>query len=123
MSEDRPPAGPPDPRDDSEPDEVLEYDLDEFDDEAADFTQSKGWRYALYVISALVLLALLLPAVLFACNTTGAVAAPAPTPTTSASSLLAPDFELEAAGGTTVRLYDLVEANEAVVIVFYRGFF
>lgn len=35
---------------------------------------------------------------------------------------LAPDFALSAADGTTVRLSQLDEAYDAVVVVFYRGF-
>jgi cytochrome oxidase Cu insertion factor (SCO1/SenC/PrrC family) len=37
--------------------------------------------------------------------------------------ILAPDFTLLSASGESVRLYDLLEQNQAVVIVFYRGFF
>ena len=123
MSQDRPPDGPSDTPGDPDGDEVLEYGLDDFDDDPADFTQSKGWRLAVYGVSAVVLLALLLPALLFACNSSGPAAAAAPPPPTSGLPATAPDFELEAAGGATVRLYDLFEANEAVVIVFYRGYF
>ena len=104
-------------------DEVLEYDLDDFDDEPSDFTQSQVWRWALYSVSAVVLLALLLPVLLFACNATGRAASAPPPPVAPAPPATAPDFELEAAGGSTVRLYDLIEANDAVVIVFYRGYF
>ena len=36
---------------------------------------------------------------------------------------IAPDFVLPAADGSTVRLHEVAAENEAVVLVFYRGFF
>ncbi len=86
-------------------------------------------------IFSLALVALL--AVLFAAGCNSGSAAPVAdaslfgtpvsvTPTVEASvpeSALAPDFTLASATGESVSLGDLLDGREAVVIVFYRGFF
>ncbi len=104
---------PPDERD---PEEDVGF------DDPGDFTHSRGWRWAVYSISALILLSLLLPALLFACNS-GSGGAPATGARAGADSPLAPDFRLPAAAGGDVRLYDVIDEHGTVVLVFYRGFF
>ena len=91
-------------------------------DGPGDFTRSRGWRWAVYSVSALILLSLLLPALLFACNS-GSGGAPATGARAGAGSSLAPDFRLPAAAGGDVRLYDVIDERGTVVLVFYRGFF
>jgi len=95
------------------------------DDEIAgprDFTRSQGWRWAVFAISALILLSLLLPALLFACNSSSPRAATT-NDSARADTSLAPDFQLPSANDGDVRLYDVIDEHGTVVLVFYRGFF
>ena len=50
------------------------------------------------------------------------VSAPSPVPTVSKAEA-APLFSLPASDGQTVELSQVLQANDAVVVVFYRGFF
>ncbi len=116
------------PPDDWEPD--AEFDDGDSGDLAGppDFMRSRGWRWAVYGVSTLVVLALLLPALLFACNSGSGAARPTGTNRQGGSAIapdrqLAPDFQLTSAAGASVRLYDVVDEHGSVVLVFYRGLF
>ena len=76
------------------------------------FFQSPWWRRVAIGFSALIVLSLLLP-LFVSCNGDPEPAVGSTTPK--------PDFELAAAQGGLVSLSDTLEANDAVVLVFYRG--
>ena len=82
------------------------------------FFQNPWWQRVAIGFSALIVLSLLFPVVALSCNGNSE-----PTPSQPAVGIPAPDFELAAAQGGLVSLSDTLEANEAVVIVFYRGNF
>lgn len=82
------------------------------------FFQSVWWQRVAIGFSALIVLSLLFPIVALSCNDESE-----PTPSQPVAGIPAPDFELAAAQGGLVSLSDTLEANEAVVIVFYRGHF
>lgn len=81
------------------------------------FFQNPWWQRIAIGFSALIVLSLLFPVVALSCNGNSD-----PGPELSAG-LPAPDFELAAAQGGLVSLSDTLDANEAVVLVFYRGNF
>ena len=80
------------------------------------FFQNPWWQRLAIGFSALIVLSLLFPVVALSCNGD-------PEPTQPAGNIPVPDFELAAAQGGLVSLSDTLEANEAVVVVFYRGNF
>ena len=89
------------------------------DDRRPPLTERRWWPWALggnatFIVAGFAL-PLLLP--LF----TGGPAAADPTPPPVAGT--APGFTLPAAMGGEVRLSETLAANEAVVVLFYRGFF
>lgn len=79
--------------------------------------QNPWWQRIAIGFSALIVLSLLFPVVALSCNGNSD---PGPEPT---NGLPVPDFELAAAQGGLVSLSDTLDANEAVVLVFYRGNF
>ena len=81
------------------------------------FFQSPWWQRVAIGFSALIVLSLLFPIVALSCN---GDSEPTEQP---AVNIPAPDFELAAAQGGLVSLSDTLDANEAVVLVFYRGHF
>lgn len=81
------------------------------------FFQNPWWQRIAIGFSALIVLSLLFPVVALSCNGNSE---PGPEPT---NGLPVPDFELAAAQGGLVSLSDTLAANEAVVVVFYRGNF
>lgn len=78
------------------------------------FFQSPWWQRIAIGFSVLIVLSLLLP-LFVSCNSDPEPAAGSTTPK--------PDFELADAHGGLVSLSDTLEANDAVVLVFYRGNF
>ena len=90
------------------------------DPSASNFLSSVWWRWIGMGVAALIVAALTLPLLtpFFAGGGT-----PRPDPSPRAASAAVPDFLLEAADGTTVRLSDETRRNDAVVLVFYRGYF
>lgn len=79
--------------------------------------QSVWWQRVAIGFSALIVISLLFPVIALSCN---GESDPTLEPT---AGIPAPDFELAAAQGGLVSLSDSLEANEAVVLVFYRGNF
>ena len=107
-------------------DDAFEVDDDDDGGERGGFTQSRPWRWVLIAGSVLFLLALTLPIALQACEAGRSPEPTPPTPTPSAGGspvLFSLDFELPAAGGSTVRLKDAARGYDYVAVVFYRGFF
>ena len=104
-----------------------ERELDEIDElnsmtgESRSMLDSPWWKRIAIAFAAVLLLALLLPTVVLPAldGLRGGGAAPQP----PANPLAVPDFELQNAQGGTVRLSDAAAGNEAVVLVFYRGYF
>ena len=80
--------------------------------------QSVWWQRVAIGFSALIVISLLFPVIALSCNGESE-----PTPSQPAAGIPAPDFELAAAQGGLVSLSDRLEANDAVVVVFYRGHF
>ena len=98
-----------------DPDEIEE--LNSMTEDHRSFTQSRWWQRIAIGFSALIVIALLLPLFALACGSGE------PEPPSGNGGLPVPDFELAAAQGGLVNLSDTLEANDAVVIVFYRGHF
>ena len=104
-------------------DEYSERELAEIDElnslteDHRSFFQSPWWQRLAIGFSALIVLSLLFPVIALSCNGNSE---PSPDP---AVGIPAPDFELAAAQGGLVSLSDTLAANEAVVVVFYRGNF
>ena len=82
------------------------------------FFQSVWWQRVAIGFAVIIVISLLLPVIALSCNS-----GPEPTPTPPAGGIPVPDFELAAAQGGLVSLSDTLAANEAVVVVFYRGNF
>ncbi|MDE2836728.1 MAG: hypothetical protein OXL97_04375 [Chloroflexota bacterium] len=82
------------------------------------FFQSPWWGRIAIGFAALIVISLLFPFIGISCNSESG-----PSPSQAASTTPKPDFELAAAQGGLVSLSDTLEANDAVVIVFYRGHF
>lgn len=81
------------------------------------FLEARWWRWVGIGVAALIVLSFSLPLLVpFFGN-----ADPPPPPPAASTAL--PDFVLPAADGTTVRLSDEMRRNDAVVLVFYRGYF
>ena len=102
--------------------ELAEIDeLNSMTGESRSLLDSPWWKRIAIGFAAVLLLALLLPTVVLPVldGLRDRGAAPEPPPST----LAVPDFELQAAQGGTVRLSDAAAGNEAVVLVFYRGYF
>ena len=81
------------------------------------FFEARWWRWVGIGVAALVVLSFTLPllAPFFAGNDD-------PQPPSSSTTRM-PDFLLPAAGGGTIRLSEETRRNDAVVLVFYRGYF
>lgn len=82
------------------------------------FFQNPWWQRIAIGFAFLIVISMLFPVVALSCNSGSE-----PTPTQSAGGIPAPDFELAAAQGGLISLSDTLAANDAVVIVFYRGHF
>ena len=90
--------------------------LNRLGDDHTSFFQSRWWKRGAIAFAMLIVLSLLLPILqIVQSGSSGQTEAPVGPP--------APDFVLAAAQGGTVRLSDELNANSAVVLVFYRGFF
>lgn len=81
-------------------------------------TEQRWWRWVLGAIATVIVVGLALP-LLLPLFSGGADADPTPTAETG----FAPGFVLPAAAGGEVRLSETLAANEAVVVLFYRGYF
>lgn len=102
--------------------ELAEIDeLNSMTGESRSMLDSPWWKRIAIAFAAVLLLALLLPTVVLPAldGLRGGGAAPQP----PANPIAVPDFELQSAQGGTVRLSDAAAGNEAVVLVFYRGYF
>jgi hypothetical protein len=120
-------SGPPEPEDLGEdledigplPSDIERSDNYVFDYGSAPLMQRTWFKWLMVGVSFAILASFSLP-VLLSLNSgdSGTPAYETPPP-----DILAPDFTLLSASGESVRLYDLLEQNQAVVIVFYRGFF
>ena len=116
------------PRDDDPQDDDELYtakELEEFDelnrlgDDHTSFFQSRWWKRGAIAFAMLIVLSLLLPILLrVQSGSSGQTETPVGPPAPDFA-----DFALAAAQGGTVRLSDELNANSAVVLVFYRGFF
>lgn len=82
------------------------------------FFQNPWWQRVAIGFAFLIVISMLFPVIALSCNS--GEPEPMPDPT---SGLPVPDFELAAAQGGLVSLSDTLAANEAVVVVFYRGNF
>ena len=89
------------------------------DPSASNFLSSVWWRWIGMGVAALIVATFTLP-LLTPFFTGGGTPAPDQPPVATSA---VPDFLLEAADGTTVRLSDETRRNDAVVLVFYRGYF
>ena len=110
-----------DPFDDGDAPEELD-DLGGFveDESTSNFLESRWWRWVGIGVAAVIAAAFILPLLApFFSGGGGSPSAPQPV----AGSTAVPDFVLETADGTTVRLSDETRRNDAVVLVFYRGYF
>ncbi len=97
------------------------------------FTRSSLALYLMAALAAVLMVACSsepapLPPTPTAVPTVAPTAAPAVTPpatpiTQSTDRGMAPNFSLPSAGGNEVALSGLLEEHEAVVLVFYRGYF
>jgi hypothetical protein len=88
------------------------------DDPRPPLTERRWWPWALGAIATVIVLGFALP-LLLPLFSGGPAAEPTPTPVAGT----APGFVLPAAAGGQVRLSETLAANEAVVVLFYRGFF
>ena len=89
------------------------------DANTSNFLESRWWRWLGIGVAGLIAGAFLLPLLIPVFTGSGATL---PDPPSTASAAV-PDFVLAAADGTTVRLSDETRRNDAVVLVFYRGYF
>ncbi len=89
------------------------------DDKTSNFLESRWWRWLGIAFAVLIGAAFTLPLLTPFFRGGGEPAPPQP----PARSAALPDFVLQAADGTTVRLSDETRRNDAVVLVFYRGYF
>ena len=96
-------------------------DFEEFveDERTSNFLESRWWRWLGIGFAAVIAAAFTLPllAPFFSGSDPPSPGQPL------AGNAAVPDFLLEAADGTTVRLSDETRRNDAVVLVFYRGYF
>lgn len=81
--------------------------------------QRTWWKWTVAIFSFAILASFTLPVLL----SLGSGDSGAPVQEAPPTDTRAPDFTLLSASGENVRLYELLSQNEAVVIVFYRGFF
>ena len=93
--------------------------LNRLDETAPSFLQSRWWRRLAVGFAVVVVAALLIPIVAITMSGGSSGDEPSAAPPPAAY----PDFELANAHGGAVRLSDAAARNDAVVIVFYRGFF
>ena len=82
------------------------------------FFQNPWWQRVAIGFAFLIVISMLFPVIALSCNGESE-----PGPTQPTGGIPAPDFELAASQGGLVSLSDTLAANEAVVIVFYRGHF
>lgn len=100
--------------------EVYDEDLDL---EKPDFTSSKQWQLTKYAVSVLVLIALILPGILFLLDRNGTSSTAATSEEKNHNAVTVPDFTLPNSDGKEVRLSQISSNNELVILVFYRGYF
>ena len=106
--------------DNNEPNEI---DDDGLDLNKPDFSSTKIWKLLVYTISGLVLLALILPGILFVLSERGSSSPEPKTGSQADTPITVPDFSLPDANGTDVVLSQVTAANNFVILVFYRGYF
>ena len=100
--------------------EVYDEDLDL---EKPDFTSSKQWQLTKYAVSVLVLIALILPGILFLLDRNGTSSTAATSEEKNHNAVTVPDFTLPNSDGKEVRLSQISSNSELVILVFYRGYF
>ena len=88
------------------------------------FLERRWFRWLAITAAALIVISLTLPVLIPLFSGGGDDNTSRAAPDSGAPGApIAPDFVLPAADGSTVRLHEVAAENEAVVLVFYRGFF
>ncbi len=88
------------------------------------FLERRWFRWLAIAAAALIVISLTLPVLIPLLSAGGDDNTSSGGPDNGAPGApIAPDFVLPAADGSTVRLHEVAAENEAVVLVFYRGFF
>lgn len=102
----------------------LESDIERSDDfvensQPEPLMQRRWWKWAVAIISLLILTSFTLPVLLPLILGDTSV----PDNQVASPSAYAPDFDLPSASGQHIRLYDVLKHHDAIVLVFYRGYF
>ena len=102
----------------------LESDIERSDDfvensQPEPLMQRRWWKWAVAIISLLILTSFTLPVLLPLILGDTSV----PDNQVASPSAYAPDFDLPSASGQHIRLYDVLKDHDAIVLVFYRGYF
>ena len=106
--------------DGNEPIEIVDDGLDLY---KPDFSSTKKWKLLVYATSGLVLLALILPGILFVLGEKGSSSPEPKTGSNVDTTITIPDFSLPDANGAEVVLSQVTATNNFVILVFYRGYF
>ena len=112
---------PPVPPGDDDLDELAKFNSS---GASSTFLERRWFRWLAIAAAALIVISLTLPVLIPILSAGGDDSASSGAPDSGAPGApIAPDFVLPAADGSTVRLHEVAAENEAVVLVFYRGFF
>lgn len=106
-----------------EKDDLSKISDEDHDLDHPDFTTSKKWQLSKYVVSGLVLIALILPGILFLFNGQNTNPEETKTKNSNNSAITVPNFSLPDSNGNEIVLADIAGKNELVILVFYRGYF
>ncbi|MBT18260.1 MAG: hypothetical protein CL889_04730 [Dehalococcoidia bacterium] len=98
------------------------YDED-LDLENPDFTSSKQWQLTKFAVSVLILIALILPGLLFLLDRNDTNSTATTSEEKNHNAVTVPDFTLPNSDGKEVQLSQISSNNELVILVFYRGYF